>query len=87
MSNTTGDGADMPSLSDKTIIVTGANSGIGFESARVFARAGARVVLACRNISKAHHAAERIRIETPQSRLEPMQLDLTSLDSRPRLRR
>lgn len=81
MNNTSSKHADMPSLSDKTIIVTGANSGIGFESARVFARAGARVVLACRDMAKAHHAADRIRTETPQSRLEPMQLDLTSLDS------
>ncbi|MEP6775840.1 MAG: oxidoreductase, partial [Chloroflexota bacterium] len=81
MNNASGNHADMPSLSDQTIIVTGGNSGIGFESARVFARAGARVVLACRNMAKAQHAADLICTETPQARLELMHLDLASLDS------
>lgn len=65
----------------KTVIVTGANSGIGFETARVFAAQGARVILACRNATKGEDAVLRIRAETPGSQVENMALDLSSLDS------
>ena len=58
---------DIPNLSDKTAIVTGANSGIGFETARELARKGARVVLACRSQEKGRIALEDlvIRLERP----------------------
>ena|SRR5680860_532232 len=52
---------DLPDLTGTTAVVTGANSGIGFETARALAARGASVTLACRNVAKGEHAAELIR--------------------------
>ena len=52
---------DLPDLTGTTAVVTGANSGIGFETASALAAHGASVTLACRNVSAGEHAAERIR--------------------------
>ncbi len=73
--------ADMPDLTGKVIIVTGANSGIGFEAAKEFARKGAQTILACRSLDKAQGALDRIRAEIPNAPVEIMQLDLASLAS------
>ena len=72
---------DLPDLSGKTIVVTGGNSGIGYEAAIQFARKRARVVLACRNMEKARAAAAGIVAVTPGAAVEAMELDLSSLDS------
>ena len=72
---------DMPDLKDQTIVVTGGNSGIGLEAARQFARKSARVVLACRDLTKAKTAAAEIERDAPGATVEPMRLDLASLDS------
>lgn len=53
-------GAKIPDLSDKVILVTGANSGIGFYAAQEFARAGAEVILACRSQEKGAAALAKI---------------------------
>ena len=53
--------AQIPDLSGRLAIVTGANSGIGFHTARHLAEKGAEVILACRNMAKAEDALERIR--------------------------
>jgi NAD(P)-dependent dehydrogenase (short-subunit alcohol dehydrogenase family) len=73
--------ADVPDLADKTIIVTGANSGIGFEAARVFARQRADVILACRSLDRGQGAKTRILAESPGARIELLALDLGSLAS------
>lgn len=72
---------DIPSLDGKTVIVTGANSGIGFETTAELAGHGAIVVMACRNPEKASNAADRIRERQPRGTLDVMQLDVSDLDS------
>jgi NAD(P)-dependent dehydrogenase (short-subunit alcohol dehydrogenase family) len=72
---------DLPDLSGKTIIVTGANSGIGYEAALQFARKHANVALACRGMEKARAAADRITLASPGAKVEVMELDLSSLAS------
>jgi NAD(P)-dependent dehydrogenase (short-subunit alcohol dehydrogenase family) len=68
--------ADVPDQRGRTVVVTGANTGIGFEAARVLAERGASVVLACRNEEKAQAAAARIRGD-----VSTLRLDLASLAS------
>jgi NAD(P)-dependent dehydrogenase (short-subunit alcohol dehydrogenase family) len=68
-------------LSPLTIVVTGANSGIGFEAARLLAGAGARIVLGCRDVEKGEQAATRIRGDAPRATVEVVSLDLASLAS------
>ena len=72
---------DIPELKDKVAIVTGANSGIGFETAKELARHGAQTVLACRSVDKAQAALAKIQAELPNAHAEVILLDLASLDS------
>jgi NAD(P)-dependent dehydrogenase (short-subunit alcohol dehydrogenase family) len=71
----------IPNLSRKTIIITGANSGIGFEATRALSAAGAHVVMACRDLDKAGDAAALIREGQPSAALEILELDLADLGS------
>jgi len=70
----------MPSLDGSVVVVTGANSGLGFEATEAFARKGATVVMACRSRERGEDAAERIRGETDAD-LDVRHCDLASLDS------
>lgn len=72
--------ADIPDLTGKQAIVTGSNSGIGFEAARALAAHGAAVVLACRSEAKAEQASAQILAEHPGAALSVMALDLADLD-------
>ena len=72
---------DIPALAGKTAVVTGANSGLGYETALELARHGADVVLACRDERRGTDALERLRDETPQASLELALLDLADLAS------
>ena len=72
---------DMPDLSGKTIVVTGGNSGIGYEAALEFARKRADVILACRDSGKARTAAAQISESSPGAKVEVMELDLSNLAS------
>ncbi|MCX6433822.1 MAG: SDR family NAD(P)-dependent oxidoreductase, partial [Actinobacteria bacterium] len=72
---------DMPDLSGRTAIVTGANSGIGFHTARELAAHGAAVTLAVRNTDKGAEAAARILAEAPTATVEVEVLDLADLAS------
>jgi NAD(P)-dependent dehydrogenase (short-subunit alcohol dehydrogenase family) len=73
--------ADVPDQAGRTAVITGANSGIGFEAARVLAEHGAAVVLACRDAGKASDAATRITATAPQAAITVVGLDLASLAS------
>ena len=73
--------ADIPDLTGRRAIVTGANAGLGLEIAQGLAAHGAEVVLACRNTGKADAAAAAIRARTPAATVEVGTLDLADLDS------
>ena len=73
--------ADIPDLTGRVAVVTGANSGLGLETARQLAVHGATVVLACRSPERTATAIEDIRSSAPDARLEGQRMDLASLDS------
>ncbi|MEV1019078.1 oxidoreductase [Streptomyces sp. NPDC050264] len=73
--------SDIPDLSGRTAVVTGANSGIGYVTARELARAGAHVVLACRSAERGTAALDRLHTEVPGGAAEFGALDLGDLDS------
>jgi NAD(P)-dependent dehydrogenase (short-subunit alcohol dehydrogenase family) len=73
--------ADIPPLDGRTAVVTGANGGLGLETARALAAAGATVVLAARSAAKTDAAVATITAETPDARLDVVPLDLASLDA------
>jgi NAD(P)-dependent dehydrogenase (short-subunit alcohol dehydrogenase family) len=72
---------DILSQTGRIVIVTGANSGIGWDTARALAQKGATVIMACRNLQKANTAADQIKALNPSGHVEVMQLDLGDLDS------
>jgi NAD(P)-dependent dehydrogenase (short-subunit alcohol dehydrogenase family) len=75
------DAKDIPDQSGRTAIVTGANSGLGLVTARELARAGASVVMACRNLDKGHAAIDEVRAAVPDAQVQLDELDLASLAS------
>lgn len=68
-------------LKGKNIVITGANSGIGFEAARALASRGANLVLACRNADKTQQAIEKIKLQQPNALLSFAQLDLADFEN------
>lgn len=75
------DSTHMQDMSGKTAIVTGANSGLGFEIALALAHKGATVIVACRDADKAAEAMRRMRATAPAAQLEFHALDLADLAS------
>jgi len=73
--------ADIPDQSGRRVIVTGANSGLGFETALALAAHGAEVTLAVRDTAKGEAAADQIRAQAPLASLEVRRLDLADLAS------
>jgi NAD(P)-dependent dehydrogenase (short-subunit alcohol dehydrogenase family) len=71
----------MPSPAGLRVVVTGSNTGIGYEAAKVFAERGAHVTLACRNMEKADAAKDRILSASPSGTVDAMMLDLADLES------
>ncbi|MFK0105522.1 oxidoreductase [Streptomyces sp. NPDC091217] len=72
---------DIPDLTARVAVVTGANSGLGYVTARELARKGARVVLACRSAERGQAARDRMAAEVPGARVEFGRLDLGDLAS------
>ena len=72
---------DVPGQQGRLAVVTGANTGLGFETAQALATRGASVVLAVRNVEKGKQAAARIAAAAPGATVTVQELDLSSLDS------
>ncbi|MBB5167726.1 SDR family NAD(P)-dependent oxidoreductase [Mycobacterium sp. AZCC_0083] len=72
---------DIPCQAGRTALATGANSGLGFESARQLALKGANVIAACRHHDRGLEAVRRIRDESPNASIASASLDLADLDS------
>jgi NAD(P)-dependent dehydrogenase (short-subunit alcohol dehydrogenase family) len=73
--------ADIPDQSGRVAVITGANTGLGFETAAALAEKGAHVVLAVRNLDKGKDAALLIQRRSPHADIALQELDLTSLES------
>lgn len=73
--------ANVPDQSGRTAVITGANTGIGYEAARVLAERGATVVLAVRDTARGQAAADRILAAAPAAKVRVRALDLASLAS------
>lgn len=68
-------------VTNKTVLITGANAGLGFETARYFATHGATVILSSRSLEKGQAACELIQVEAPHAKLYLLQLDLADSKS------
>lgn len=73
--------SDIPDLSGKIALVTGANSGLGYETALALALKGATVILACRDTQKGNIAYNNIKLQHPKADVAFMKLDLAKLRS------
>jgi NAD(P)-dependent dehydrogenase (short-subunit alcohol dehydrogenase family) len=73
--------SDIPDQSGRVAVITGANTGLGYETALALAERGAHVVLAVRNLDKGKDAAARITAAAPHAGVALQELDLTSLES------
>ncbi|MGZ5378583.1 MAG: SDR family NAD(P)-dependent oxidoreductase [Mycobacterium sp.] len=73
--------AEIPDQTGRVAVITGANTGLGYETAAALAAKGAHVVLAVRNLDKGKDAARRIEQSRPGAQVDLQELDLTSLES------
>src|SRR5947209_9937449 len=73
--------ADIPDQTGRVAVITGANTGLGYETALALAAHGAHVVLAVRDLDKGKDAISRIVAHSPQADVALQELDLTSLES------
>jgi NAD(P)-dependent dehydrogenase (short-subunit alcohol dehydrogenase family) len=73
--------ADIPDQTGRVAVITGANTGLGYETALALAAHGAHVVLAVRNLDKGKDAISQITAQSPQADVALQELDLTSLES------
>ncbi len=72
---------DIPNLQGKIIIVTGGNSGLGFETVKMLSKKGATVILASRSIERGNFAVDEIKLDYPNVIIDVMKLDLSDFDS------
>ena len=76
-SKTKWDISDIPVLTGKYALITGANSGIGYCTAKALAKKGCNVILACRSLRKSEEAKSKLQNLIPDSKLIPLELDLS----------
>ena len=79
--NTNWTTSDIPNLEGKTVFITGANSGLGFYTAKALAEKNAHVVLACRTLEKANKAISQLKSLNTQGKFSPLELDLADLNN------
>ncbi|MCZ6656492.1 MAG: oxidoreductase [Gammaproteobacteria bacterium] len=72
---------DLTPQNGRTVVITGGNSGIGFEAAKALADKDARVIIACRDQNKAQTACDQIKADNSAAEIEAVTLDLASLNS------
>ncbi len=70
---------NIPDIQDKTVLITGANSGLGFEASKALAEKGATVIMASRDRAKGEKAVQTLTEVYPSANIDLMQLDLSSL--------
>jgi len=73
--------ANIPDQTGKNILITGANSGLGYHASMALSGKGANVIMAVRSLEKGKEAAAKIKSVYPNAKLDIMQLDLSNLDS------
>ena len=72
---------DVPTQEGRIALVTGANTGIGLQTALMLAKKGTEVILACRDLTKAEKAINEIKQEVPAAKVSYIKLDVSDLDS------
>ena len=72
---------NIPSQQGKTFLITGANSGLGFEATKVLSKKEAHIIMTARNLQKGNEALEVIKKENPNAKVDLMQLDLADFYS------
>lgn len=72
---------NIPSQQGKTILITGANSGLGYEAAKILGKKGAHVVMTARNLQKGNEALKAIKKEEPKAKIDLLSLDLADFHS------
>ena len=73
--------SDIPNLEGKTVFITGANSGLGYYTAKALAEKNAHVLLACRTLEKANSAIGQLKSIIPNGKFTPIELDLSDLNN------
>ena len=73
--------SDIPNLRGKTALITGANSGLGYYTAKAFAEKNADVIVACRTLEKSNQTIKKLRAFNPDGIFTPLELDLSDLNN------
>ena len=73
--------SDIPDLTGKTALITGANSGLGYYTAKALAEKNAHVIVACRSLEKANQSIKRLRASNSEGIFSPLELDLSDLNN------
>ena len=71
--------SNIPNLTGKTALITGANSGLGYYTAKALAEKNAHVVIACRSLEKANQTIKKLKGLNPEGLFTPLELDLSDL--------